>query len=105
MRTLPADLAINVNELDSNERFIISNLGVEALAWFRFRYAIAVGTNADVLTSTLSPTATISNDLRSLYCDFGRNHYDVICSLGAAKKLQSDASFSATAPRFMSIST
>lgn len=98
MRTLPANLAINVNDLDGNERFIVSDLGVDALAWFRFRYAIAVGTNADVVTSTLSPPVAISDDLRSLYCDFGRNHYDVICSLGAAKKLQLDATFSAAAP-------
>lgn len=98
MRTPPPNLAINTGELDGNERFIVSSLGVDALAWFRFRYAIAVGTNADVVTSTLSPPAVISDDLRTLYCDFGRNHYDVICSLGAAKQLQVNASFSAAAP-------
>jgi hypothetical protein len=96
MRQLPTNFDPRQLQLDPNEIFIRDVLGIDLTAWARFREAIGVGTESSVLRS--QSAAPISDEIRSTYCDFGRNHYAVICSLGDANRTILRESFTINSP-------
>jgi len=96
MIQIPADFDIASQHLDSNEVHARDSLGLNMEGWARFRYAVAVGTHSSSVHSTNG--SPVSTEVKSMYCDIGRNHYDYICSLAAAKEIYTTGNYSGSAP-------
>ena len=71
--------------LDGNETYIRDQLMVDITGWAAFRHAIGTGTDSSVLTNT--GTGPIPDNVKSMYCEFGPNHYHAICCLGDSKRV------------------
>ncbi len=96
MNPIPADFDLASQQLDRNEVYARDTLGITMENWARFRHAVAVGTHSE----NVHPTSggSVSSEVKSMYCDIGRNHYDYICSLAAANEIYTSGNYGPTAP-------
>ena len=81
--------------LDGNETYIRDQLMVDLTGWATFRHAIAIGTDSSVLTST--GNKAIPDSVKSMYCEFGPNHYHAICCLGDSKRVMLESNLRTSA--------
>lgn len=68
---------------------------VDLTGWATFRHAIAIGTDSSVLTST--GNKAIPDSVKSMYCEFGPNHYHAICCLGDSKRVMLESNLRTSA--------
>lgn len=85
MRPIPVPFDVFSLPLDGNETYIRDQLMVDITGWAAFRHAIRTGTDSSVLTNT--GTGPIPDNVKSMYCEFGPNHYHAICCLGDSKRV------------------
>ena len=85
MRPIPVPFDVSILPLDGNETYIRDQLMVDITGWATFRHAIGTGTDSSILTNT--GTGPIPDNVKSMYCEFGPNHYHAICCLGDSKRV------------------
>lgn len=69
--------------LDSKELYIKNVLYVNIDNWAKFRWAIHVGNQANVLRSL--DIGSISKEVKTSYIELAKSHYEVVASLGCMK--------------------